>query len=191
VESSGSEGGTQATDEFVAERERFETQRRELQSKYDRAMAENAKLKASNSAPTENAGSTDALTVDQMRAEMYRMTSLQETLAEVRSSDEYKHADPGLFTRALEFDSPEEFRVAAGESHRERAAIYEAGYQAGRAIPGAPPETTPDRGPSASGSTAPPTGLPTKEQIAAFDQREYDAFVEKHGWAVVEQILTA
>lgn len=184
--------GTQAADAFVAERERLQSQIKDFQSERDKARTELDRLKAAQ--PAGESGSPDpkpaetTLTAADIGAIVARATSLTQAAVELRSDEGYKHADPAIFARAHEFDSPEEFRVALAESHAARAAIFQAGFQAGQEGK-ADGGSSPDPGPAAAGSTAPTPGLPTKQALAAMDQDAYEAFVTKNGQAVVDEIL--
>ena len=192
----GSEGGTQAADgnAFAAERERLQSQIRSLQSDRDRAIvrAERAEAAAvadsSGGSAASELGAT--LTEAQVAEIVQRSTMLTQAAERMRSSEDFKHADPAIFDRAFEFDSPEAFRVAVEQNHAERAAIFQAGFQAGQgAIGDGGGSPTPAPGPAAAGSTAPTPGLPTASELAALSQAQFEAFVEKHGEGVVEEIL--
>lgn len=193
----GSEGGTQTADgvdAFAVERERLQSQIRTLQSDRDKAVVRAERAEAA-SAPAPSGGSAAqelgaTLTAAEVAEIVQRSTQLTQAAERMRGSEEFKHADPAIFDRAHEFDSPEAFRVAVADNHAERAAIFQAGFQAGQgAMESGSGSPTPAPGPAAAGSTAPSPGLPSKQELAAFSQAEYERFVEKHGAGVVEDIL--
>lgn len=197
--SQGSDQGTSGADAFAQERESLQSRVRDEQGRADRLQNELAQLRASQSPPPVNAGSegdtttTPPLTEAGIAAVFARMQGLSTLASTLRTDETVKYADPSLFDRYAEFDSPEAFRAAVEQSHRS----FEGRLTSLNVVPQSEVEarlkayvdrygelnTTP---PDASGGT--PTGDPSLEEIARMTQPELTALEERNP-GVIDRVM--
>lgn len=183
---SGSGGGTDSgADQFAQERERFEEQRRTWQAERDRERA--AREKAEKElADLKGAGSQEEPLTPTKLADFLdqrdRQRSLAETANSLKSDEAFKHADPAIFERYADFDSPEALRVAAEQSHNRVAEVAKSTSEA--AVQAVLKDVSEKYGldlapaPSTKDAQA-PAGDPTIEQLEAMPFDEFEAVPEE------------
>jgi hypothetical protein len=195
----GGQGGTQAADQFAAERETLEARARSFQSEADKAKeraaaaeAELARLKGekdegASGQGTPAPGLTEDAVVRVMRREQARASEVAAALETAKA--DYPNAEPAVL-RADQYDTAEELLAAAEASHKSVSSHLEARLKAEEEalrkryaerygeLP-APVET---------GSEGGASGDPSIAQLNAMSQDELDA-LEKRDPGVIDRVL--
>lgn len=186
----GEPGGSQAAEQFAAERERLESERRALQSEKDRLAAELKALKDQATPPAPKSDEQPApLTQEGILSLLRRDREL--TAAAASLKDEFTLADPAIFSDYEKFESAAALRAAAEDSHnrlktvldQHTAPAVEAALKPYVEKYGQLAQTPPD---NAGGSN---TGLPSLQEVQAMNQSQLDALVKQHGDDVIDRVL--
>ena len=191
----GSTTSQAAADTSAPDRDSFEAERRQLQSQRDRLRAEIAELEGKRGAAAKTEEGPRPLTAEEMRREMQATLLRTQELSDAKVSlrERYPDAEDSVFARAYEFESAEDFAVAAERSHNAIASKVEARLAAREAelreryekAYGPLNDTPVDTGQGGGVAGV----LPTIHQLAQMSPDEYDATVEKWGDDTIDKIL--
>lgn len=181
-------------DTFATERDSYEAERRQLQSQRDRLRAEIDEMEKTKRSAAKTEDAPAALTAEQIRREMQSTLLRTQELSEAKTSlrERYPDADPAIFARAFEFESVEDFAVAAERSHNSTSVLVNARLEAKEKelreryekAYGPLKETPVDQG-----GGGPVGAVPTVQQLADMSFAEYAAAEDKYGKDTIDAIL--
>lgn len=136
--SDSSDGGTQGTADSSAALAKAEEQRRSFQSRAEKAEADSRALTqrldalekrlSGNGGSDDDGGASKPVDTDALANELharFKREAALERAAEALKGD-LSYADPAIFERASEFDSPDALREAAEASHARVNSLIEA-----------------------------------------------------------------